>query len=371
MLSFTRPSLESALSGVMTGVLVLTLAASAAIAQPVSLPPVPGPAAGAPTSGSGSPRPTPVIGAQVGSADPGLAAAGATPSDYKVGPGDLLTIGVSGTDQLSVSTRISNSGKIRVPRLGVIKASDLTIAQLEAEIARQLREKDLVKQPWVSVRIDQYRAQPVYILGEVMMPGQFVIKKDMYLVDLLTLAGGLNEVATPVGYLYRRQRTGAPAGTPEATEEEAVPIDFRALSEGTKPELNVKMQGGDVLYVPERRKSFYFVVGDVNKPGFFNLAPDDGTMRVSQAIAKAGGPMRTAKMSAGTLVRFKPDGSREEFKVDFKAILTGRQPDMFVKSSDIIFIPGSATKTVSYGLLGVLPTVATQRSAGVAKGAIP
>jgi len=370
MLCVSRRSLQPARAGVMTGMLVLNVAAASAVAQPLAPPVAPRPPAGAQSPGNRAPQP-PVIGAQVGSADPGLAAAGATPSDYQVGPGDLLTIGVSGTDQLSVSTRISNSGKIRVPRLGVIKAADLTIAQLEAEIARQLREKDLVKQPWVSVRIDQYRAQPVYILGEVMMPGQFVIKKDMYLVDLLTLAGGLNEVATPVGYLYRRQRTGQPAGSSAPAEEEAIPIDFRALSEGTKPELNVKMQGGDVLYVPERRKSFYFVVGDVNRPGFFELAPDDGTMRVSQAVAKAGGPMRTAKMSAGTLVRFTPDGAREEFKVDFKAILTGKQPDMFVKSSDIIFIPGSATKTVSYGLLGVLPTVATQRSANVAKGALP
>ena len=112
-----------------------------------------------------------------------------------------------------------------------------------------------MNEAWVNVRVDQYRAQPVYVLGEVMSPGQFVIKDEMYLTDLITLSGGFNEKATPTGFLYRRREpvAGAPAG--DVPTDDAIAIDFAALNEGTRPELNVKLRGGDVLYVPERRRS--------------------------------------------------------------------------------------------------------------------
>ena len=67
-------------------------------------------------------------------------------------------------------------------------------------------------------------------------------------------------------------------------------------------------------------------------------------------------------MSAGLLVHFNPDGTREEIKVDFKAILEGRHPDVSVRPNDIVFIPGSAGKTIGYGLLGAIPGMAGQRA---------
>ena len=67
-------------------------------------------------------------------------------------------------------------------------------------------------------------------------------------------------------------------------------------------------------------------------------------------------------MSAGVLVHFNPDGTREEIKVDFKAILEGRHPDVSVRPNDIVFIPGSAGKTIGYGLLGAIPGMAGQRA---------
>lgn len=292
-------------------------------------------------------------------------AASASPTvsrDYRIGPGDLLSVSVSGLNELGHSSRVSNSGKIHVPQLGILKIAGLTTGELEILIAKLLRDRGLVNNAWVSVRVDQYRAQPVYVLGEVMTPGQFVIKDEMYLVDLITLAGGFNEVATPVGYLYRRKDGAGLLPDGEVPTDEALEIDFTALNEGTRPELNVKLRGGDVLYVPQRRKEYFFVVGDVNVPGHFEFPANVKALPLTQVVAKAGGPLRTAKMSAGVLVRFNPAGGREEMKVDFKAILEGRQPDLDVRPNDIVFIPGSSAKTLGYGLLGALPGVASQRA---------
>ncbi len=297
------------------------------------------------------------------------APAGTEPG-YRIGPGDLLSIAVSNIKQFEQTVRVSNTGKIHVPFLGVIKVADRTPSGLERHLAERLRTEGLVKDPWVGVSIQQYRAQPVYILGEVMDPGQFVIRDEMYLIDLITLAGGFNDVATPVGYLYRRRSDGAAAtngtngGAADASAaDEAVEIDFRALNEGNRPDLNVKLRGGDVLYVPQRRKEHFFVVGDVNQPGAYEF-PDPPTLLSSQAIAKAGGPMRTAKLAKAIVVRFDESGRRLEMPVDIKAVFEGRKPEVSIQPNDIIFVPGSTAKTLAYGLLGAVP-LAVERGATV------
>jgi len=278
--------------------------------------------------------------------------------EYLIGPGDLLSIAVNGVNQIQQTTRVSNSGRIHVPYLGIMKVAGLTVSQLQAEIAGMLRARQLVVDPWVTVRIEQYRAQPVYVLGEVMTPGQFVIKDEMYLVDLISLAAGFNEVASPIGYLYRRKPDAGPLPEGEAPTDEAITIDFRALNEGTRPELNVRLRGGDVLYVPQRQKQFFFVVGDVVKPGVYEIRADEPSLLLSQALSKAGGPLRTAKMGSGLLVRVDRAGARQELSADFKAILQGRKPDLAVEPNDIIFIPGSTAKTLGYGMLGAIPNLA-------------
>lgn len=299
--------------------------------------------------------------AQAPSADPAAPEAAREPG-YRIGPGDLLSIGVSNVKQFDQTVRVSNTGKIHVPFLGVLKVADMTPSELERLVTERLREDGLVKDPWVSVSIQQYRAQPVYILGEVMDPGQFVIRDEMYLIDLITLAGGFNDVATPVGFLYRRRPD---AGTADAQPDEAIEINFRALNEGLQPELNVKLRGGDVLYVPQRRKEFFYVVGDVNQPGAYEL-PDPAMMLSSQAVAKAGGPMRTAKLSKAILVRFDEQGRRLELPVDIKAVFEGRKPEVRILPNDILFVPGSTAKTLAYGLLGAVP-MAVERTATVGR----
>ena len=282
------------------------------------------------------------------------------PVGYRVGPGDLLSLGVLNVPALGLTTRISNSGKIHVPYLGIIRVNDLTTSQIESMVAEMLRTRGLVNEPWVTVRVDEYRSQPVYILGEVMLPGQFVMTREMFLTDLVTLGGGFNDVASPVGFLYRRKTDAGLLPPEESPTDEAIPIDFQALNEGTKPELNYRLQAGDVLYVPQRRVDYYFIVGDVRKPGYYEKAA--GLVLASRALAMAGGPLKTAKMSKGFLVRFDKDGSRKELPVDFDAILRGRKPDVQVEPNDIVFIPGSAAKTFGYAMLNAIPWAVTGRA---------
>jgi polysaccharide export outer membrane protein len=280
----------------------------------------------------------------------------ATFVDYRVGPADELSIRVFGLDELNQVTRVSNSGKIHVPLLGVIKVNNMTTSEVAAEIARRLREGTILNDPWVQVRVTQYRARPVYLLGETWTPGQFMITSQMTVLDLLTLGNGTS-ADTTVGFLYRRKirDDGVETGDEPIPTDEAIPIDFRAVIEGRQA--NLVLRGGDVLYVPLRKPELFYVVGAVQRPGSLEIAPRRPLL-VSQAIAMAGGLDKTARSSQGMLLRYE-NGVRREIRVDVNAILRGKARDFTVQPDDIIFIPGSTAKGLGYGLLNVAPLAVT------------
>lgn len=293
--------------------------------------------------------------------------------DYRIGPADVLAISILGLSEFTTNDtpsriiHVSNSGKIHVPYLGVLTVTDMTTAQLESALARKLQEQDLVKEPQVQVRVAEYRGHNVYILGEVMMPGQYLLRETMYLTDLISLGMGFNEVASQHVYLYRHSLSPPKAQPPDSNNEvipgqtsldDAIKINIKELFAGTHPELNLQLQGGDILYCPQQRQESFYIVGDINKPGAMQI-PSDGQLLCSQAVSMAGGPTRTAKMSRSILLRYDEAGVRQELAVDFDAILRGKRPDFAVQPNDIIFVPGSKAKTLGYGLLGVIPTIAT------------
>ena len=113
-------------------------------------------------------------------------------TDYRLGAGDKLRIGVFGEDTLSGEFLVpGGGGTIAFPLIGDVQASGLTVNQLQTEIESKLRP-DYLKDPHVSIEVLNYR--PFYILGEVMKPGEYPY------TSRLTV---LNAVATANGFTYR------------------------------------------------------------------------------------------------------------------------------------------------------------------------
>jgi protein involved in polysaccharide export with SLBB domain len=305
--------------------------------------------------------------------------------DYRLGPGDVVQIDVTGNEALSQKFKISNSGKINFSLLGEIQAAGLTAEELESEIGTRLVERQLIKIPDVLVYIESYEAKPFSIVGEVDNPGEYIMSQQLTLMDAILIAGGLDFSASRYGFLYRRVQSGRKDTASDEQEPlgkkpvlnvwmddkemyanilknpgigapgtELIKVDLKPLKEGGVLEPNILLKAGDVFAVPRRNVQFFYVVGDVVQPGAYE-AHLGKSLPASQAISYAGGPTKTAKLSKGMLVRYDENGARRELKVDYSAILKGKQKDFDVLPSDIIFIPGSNAKTLGYGLLGVIP----------------
>ncbi|MDX2028940.1 MAG: polysaccharide biosynthesis/export family protein [Alphaproteobacteria bacterium] len=149
-------------------------------------------------------------------------------SDYVLGVGDKLKITVFGEDNLSGDFEISSTGVISMSLIGEVKASGLTITQVQNTITRKLSE-GYMKNPHVSLQVLNYR--PFFIVGEVMKPGSYNYVNGMTVINAVALAGG---------YTYRADKDDIKVkhGGPDAKEEPA--------KEGTA------ILPGDVVNVPER-----------------------------------------------------------------------------------------------------------------------
>jgi polysaccharide export outer membrane protein len=280
--------------------------------------------------------------------------------DYRVGIGDTLEIQVIEADTLNQMLRVSSAGDINFLPVGPIHVLDLSAAELEAKIASVLQEAKLIQKPEVLVFVQDYQAKRIYASGELARPGEFVMSQNMTVLDAILLAGGVTSIAAPHAYLHRRTSDAGASGPPppnalqqpdtprEGTE--IVKVDLQPMLDGGIPEPDLTLRHGDALIVPRRHVNFFYVLGAVMRPLNY-VYPFGRTLMASQALAGAGGPTKTARMSEGIVARYAKDGKREEMKVDFAAILEGRQPDFPVQPNDIIFIPGSMIKEIGEGFV--------------------
>jgi protein involved in polysaccharide export with SLBB domain len=309
-------------------------------------------------------------------------------SDYQLGPGDRVAISVSGVRAFDLTSQVSNSGRLRVPYLGILFVAGKTAAEVEREIASAMRERQLVTDAAVRVHIEEYRAQAVYVIGDFTTPGQFSLTGELYLMDLVAKAGGVRANADHTLFLYRRNSPkpavearvvfadgGAHAAdrplalpnapraeglpVPPTQDEQVIRIDLRDLRSGARPELNLRMQPGDVVYAPRRRPLTIYIIGDVKVPGAYTL-PSEGTITAAQAVIYAGGPLSTAKTGKAFLMRHDAQGVRQAIPVDFRAVIAGKQQDIPVQPDDIIFIPNSAARTMGVAFLNLVPELIRQ-----------
>lgn len=200
----------------------------------------------------------------------------AVPSpDYRLGAGDVIRITVFQNPDLSLETRVSESGLISFPLLGPVRVGGMAASQAEKAIADGLRSGNFVKQPQVTVLVMQVRGNQVSVLGQVNRAGRYPIEvSDIRLSDMLANAGGIAatgaDVVTVVG-----TRSGQPF---------RVEVDLPKLFAAGGRANDIVLQNGDVIWVS--RSPVVYIYGEVQRPGPMRLERD---MTVMQALATGGG----------------------------------------------------------------------------------
>src|SRR6516162_9759644 len=118
-------------------------------------------------------------------AGPRLAAA----NDYVVGGSDVLLITSYDQADLSGKFTVEADGTFTFPLIGRFHAGGLTLRAIEQGLKDRLREERYFKNPQITVAVEQYRSQKVFIVGEVRSPGPYTLSGNITLVEALARAG--------------------------------------------------------------------------------------------------------------------------------------------------------------------------------------
>ena len=230
----------------------------------------------------------------------------AGPADYQIGPSDILGVTVYGHPDLTQTILVQPDGTFTFPLVGRVKGSEMTPAELEKKLVILL-SRGFIRNPQVTVVVQEYRSKTVYVVGEVARPGPYPLSGKTSLVEVLAKAGPTPNAGAEV-VVVRPQQGVAVAGPVLPTEvaegEEAPPDKPRAevirIAVGDiqagELEKNLLLQPNDTVFVPQAPK--VFVSGEVKSPGAYGWFPG---MTTRQLISLAGG--------------LTPDGSDGRLKV--------------------------------------------------------
>lgn len=271
---------------------------------------------------------------------PGQAAAQAR-ADYVIGPRDVLVITLWNQPDLSGQFPVNEQGSLTFPLVGSIQAGGLTLRGAEDLLKAKLAD-GFFKDPQVTITVEEYKSQRVFLVGEVRQPGTYPLSGQMTVIEILARAGSVTPQAKGDVLIMRRKTSGAAppaalAGTPDGgsggpetgnhaerqSDAEVLRIDLAELQTGTLAQ-NVTLADGDTIFVP--RAESVFVVGQVRSPGAYTIQKG---MTLLQVLSLAGG--LTDRGAAGRIrVLRVSNGQKKEIKI---------RPEDLVEPGDTIIVP--------------------------------
>lgn len=266
------------------------------------------------------PRLTLLVAIGVALAGAATAQPAAPVTDYVIGPQDVLSISVfNGTvNETTLSGRftVESDGSINYPLVGRVSVAGKTLRTLQEEITKRLAAGFLVN-PQVTILVEQYRSQSIFVVGEVRQPGKHTISGNMSLLEALSQAGGTTASAGTEVIVRRPKDPSTSAGPVDPADDSRSDVVARVNLEDLQSgrAANVTIRDGDTIFVP--KAEMVFVTGHVRTPGSYVW---EKGMTVLRAISIAGG--------------ITERGARGRIRIT--RIVNGQQKKIDVKMTDLV-----------------------------------
>ncbi|HTN65832.1 MAG TPA: polysaccharide biosynthesis/export family protein [Burkholderiaceae bacterium] len=266
---------------------------------------------------------------------------------YRLAAGDILAIvvwnhpelaaavmsmpatGIIGIDNASTSSLpagfvVDQNGMLQFPFVGSMKAAGMTVDELRNQLTSQLAR--FIKQPDVTVRVQAYRSQRVYVTGEVKTPGlQSINDVPMTLPEALSRSGGTLPTADRGAIEVTRGGKTYHVNLPQLT------------ARGIDPN-SIILDNGDVVRVAPRDEGQVFVLGEVTVPRA--LPMKDGRLTLNDALGEAGG---LSTITAGArhvyVVRSSPDMDPLVYHLDARSPVSFVLAENFeLQRKDVVYV---------------------------------
>ena len=256
------------------------------------------------------------------------------PGEYLLGAGDLLVINVFEAEELETTVRVSSRGFITLPLLETVTVKGLTAIEAEKRIESLYREQ-YIKDPHVSVFVKEHVSQRVTLVGQFNKPGTYDYPSKLRLLDVIALGGGLSDEAGQMVQI-RKARSAQTNGQPNVFM-----VDLDQLITQGNVQLNIEINGGDVIFIPEA--GVFFVDGAVKRPGAYAIKHQTS---LHEALVEAGGFEHWALKDKLKLVRKTESGKRELIELDLNRLGV---MEMEIIDRDILVVDENASAGMMRG----------------------
>jgi polysaccharide export outer membrane protein len=272
---------------------------------------------------------------------------GAQPPEYRVGPKDVLKVSVWGHEDLSRLVVVAADGSFQFPLIGDVHVAGLTPGRIET-LLRDRLGKDYLVDPQVSVSVQEYRSQRIFVLGEVEKPGTYAMTGPTTLLDVLSQAGGPGRNAGRQVVVVRFPASESPVAL-GAAGSVTLRANLKRLLGGDGGE-NLLLQNGDTVFVP--KLTSFFVLGEVLKQGAFAMEKETTAL---EAVTLAGGFTDRAAPNGAKILRKREDGVQESIEIDLsdpkaREVHLAEGDTLLVPRGNTFFVSGEVRKPGAYQL---------------------
>lgn len=248
------------------------------------------------------------------------------PSNYVVGPGDVINIQLYGKENNSYELTVSRSGEIQFPQLGPINVAGLSYTELKESLTQQISEQFIgVKS---NISLGELRSIQVFVLGESYKPGAYTVSSLSTVMNALYVSGGVKEVGSLRN--IQLKRNGQLVSTIDL-------YDF-LLKGDTRADR--RLQSGDVIFIPSVRKAAS-VAGEVVRPAIYEIKNEK---TISELVELAGGLLPTAYAQDARVERINEKNQKTVVDVN---LLTTAGNSATIKSGDYLRVYPVADKNES------------------------
>jgi len=286
----------------------------------------------------------------------------APPAAYLIGPGDLLAITVYGRPELGSGggmaaagpagaagaaaavrpsgSRVDETGSVRLPLIGSVPLAGMSAAKAEERLRSAY--KPIIKEPWITVEVLEYRSRPLYLFGNFKKAGIVYMDRPLTLLQGIALADGIDN-----GAALRSARL--------SRDGKVQPVDIYELLANGDQRQNVWLHPGDAIYLPDKASQQVFVFGSVKKAG--PVPMNNGQLNLTQAMAAAdpnfagGDPIRIR------IIRSISPTRGELLVVDYDKIMRGEALGFALAEGDVVYVPRTALGSWNDAIAEILPTL--------------
>jgi polysaccharide export outer membrane protein len=282
---------------------------------------------------------------------------------YKLGVGDVLSIGVWDHPELTIPAavqrtatfdgfRVQEDGTITYAYAPNIQAAGRTINEVRNDLVKRLSR--VIEEPQVDTKIVGFNSQRAYITGEVTNPGVYPVSEiPLTLIDALNQAGGLTENADWRTVTFTR-----------GDKTEIIKLDdFYANGDISQNRL---LKHGDIVHVSRNDQQRVFVLGDVKSAGSVTL--NRYGLNLAQALSDSGGLNEGSADANGVFVLRKRDIEKtgvlaDVYQLHAKNIAALVLAEQFeLQPHDIVYVTSAPLARWNRVISLLLPSIATADS---------